>query len=194
MGSFRMTRGFLLNNQLTDFSIPATDASGPIANRVGPGKRPRSSMAPTIVFAKAADGSRGDFVMGTGSPGGATIIQFVAKTLVGVLDWGLNAQQATAMVNFGSANTATTNVGGEHPNVDATNNGDNDPLVKGLRATGAYGERRGPVERHQHHRPHVRRRIAWHWWAAPIRVAKDSSSAIRSGLEMWAKSNGQQPG
>ncbi len=56
MGSFRMTRGFLLNNQLTDFSFQPSDASGPIANRVAPLKRPRSSMAPTLVFAKAADG------------------------------------------------------------------------------------------------------------------------------------------
>ena len=86
-GSWHMTRGFILNNQLTDFNAAPTDAAGvPIANRVQAGKRPRSSMAPTLVFKQAADGSMGDFVMGTGSPGGATIIQFVAKTLVGVLD------------------------------------------------------------------------------------------------------------
>jgi gamma-glutamyltranspeptidase/glutathione hydrolase len=136
MGSFRMTRGFLLNNQLTDFSFSPTDSAGPIANRVGPLKRPRSSMAPTLVFARAADGSRGDFVMGTGSPGGASIIQFVVKTLVGALDWGMNAQQATSMINFGAANSPTTGVGGEHPNVNITNNGANDPLVTGLRALG----------------------------------------------------------
>ncbi|MDQ6628172.1 MAG: gamma-glutamyltransferase family protein [Pseudomonadota bacterium] len=136
MGSFRMTHGFLLNNQLTDFSFSPSDSSGPIANRVGPAKRPRSSMAPTLVFAQTATGSRGDFVMGTGSPGGSTIIQFVTKTLVGALDWGLDAQQATSMINFGAANSPTTNVGGEHPNVDATNNGANDPLVVGLRALG----------------------------------------------------------
>ncbi|MCQ9372284.1 gamma-glutamyltransferase, partial [Corynebacterium sp. 35RC1] len=80
MGSFHMTQGFLLNNQLTDFSATPTDASGaPVANRVEPGKRPRSSMAPTLVFRKATDGSMGDFVMGTGSPGGGTIIQYVVK-------------------------------------------------------------------------------------------------------------------
>ena len=118
MGSFRMTNGFLLNNQLTDFSVLASDSVGPIANRVQGNKRPRSSMAPTLVFAQANDGSMGDFVMGTGSPGGATIIQYVTKTLVGVLDWGLNAQQATSMVAFGAANSVTTNVGGEHPNVN----------------------------------------------------------------------------
>ncbi len=136
MGSFRMTHGFLLNNQLTDFSFSPSDSFGPIANRVGPLKRPRSSMSPTLVFAKAADGARGDFVMGTGSPGGSTIIQFVTKTLVGALDWGMDAQQATSMINFGASNSATTVVGGEHPNVIAADNGANDPLVIGLRSLG----------------------------------------------------------
>ena len=136
-GSFHMTRGgFLLNNQLTDFSAAPTDAQGnPIANRVGPNKRPRSSMAPTLVF-KQRDGARQDFLMATGSPGGATIIQYVAKTVVGVLDWGMDAQQATSMVAFGAANSANTNVGGEHPNVNTANGGANDPLITGLRAMG----------------------------------------------------------
>ena len=141
MGSFRMTNGFLLNNQLTDFSVLASDTIGPIANRVQGNKRPRSSMAPTLVFAQANDGSMGDFVMGTGSPGGSTIIQYVAKTLVGVLDWGLNAQQATSMIDFGAANSVTTNVGGEHPNVNIVAPvggvaGDSDALVSGLRVLG----------------------------------------------------------
>jgi len=136
-GAFHMTNGFILNNQLTDFSAAPTDNTGAlIANRVAAGKRPRSSMAPTLVFKKAADGTRGDFYMGTGSPGGSTIIQYVAKTLVGVLDWGLDAQQATSMVDFGAANSPTTNVGGEHPNINATSNGASDPLVTGLRAMG----------------------------------------------------------
>jgi gamma-glutamyltranspeptidase/glutathione hydrolase len=136
-GSFHMTQGFILNNQLTDFDAAPTDAQGnPIANRVAPLKRPRSSMAPTLVFRMNADGSRGDFHMGTGSPGGATIIQYVVKTLVGALDWNLDAQQATSMIDFGAANSPTTNVGGEHPNVTAANNGANDPLVTGLRALG----------------------------------------------------------
>lgn len=136
MGSFHFTRGFLLNNQLTDFSFLPTDASGPIANRVQAGKRPRSSMAPTIVFNKAADGSQGDFLMATGSPGGAAIIQFVVKTIVSAVDWKLDAQQATSMVNFGAANSPTTGVGGEHPSIDITNAGLNDPLLVGLRAMG----------------------------------------------------------
>ena len=136
MGSYHFTRGFLLNNQLTDFSFDPSDASGLIANRIGPLKRPRSSMAPTLVFSKAADGSRGDFVMATGSPGGASIIQFVVKTVVSALDWKLDAQQATSMVNFGAANSATTGVGGEHPSIDVTNSGLNDPLLVGLRSLG----------------------------------------------------------
>jgi gamma-glutamyltranspeptidase / glutathione hydrolase len=137
MGSFHFTRGFLLNNQLTDFSFDPVDSTGAaIANKVGPNKRPRSSMAPTIVFSKAADGSKGDFLMATGSPGGATIIQFVTKTLIGVIDWKLDAQQATSMVNFGAANSPTTGVGGEHPYIDSSNSGLNDPLLNGLRALG----------------------------------------------------------
>ncbi len=137
-GSYHMTRGgFLLNNQLTDFDPSPTDAQGnPIANRVAAGKRPRSSMAPTLVFRSNSDGSRGEFRMATGSPGGATIIQYVLKTLVGVIDWGLDAQQATSMVAFGAANSPTTNVGSEHPNVNIANGGNDDPLITGLRALG----------------------------------------------------------
>ena len=137
-GAFHMAKGgFLLNNQLTDFSAAPTDASGAvIANRVAAGKRPRSSMAPTLMFRTNADGSRGEFRMATGSPGGATIIQYVAKTVIGFVDWGLDAQQATSMVAFGAANTANTNVGSEHPNVDVSNNGANDALITGLRALG----------------------------------------------------------
>ena len=93
--------GFLLNNELTDFSFAPTDAQGqPIANRVQPGKRPRSSMAPTLVFDKAS----GHIVASAGSPGGALIIHFTAKTLYGMLNWGLNAQQAIDLPNFGSLN------------------------------------------------------------------------------------------
>ena len=136
MGSYHFTRGFLLNNQLTDFSFEPADAAGPIANRVAPLKRPRSSMAPTLVFNAAADGSRGDLLMATGSPGGAAIIQFVVKTVVSAIDWKLDAQQATSMVNFGAANSPTTGVGGEHPSIDISNSGFNDPLLVGLRSLG----------------------------------------------------------
>ncbi len=137
MGSYHVTQGFVLNNQLTDFSATPTSADGlPVANRVEAGKRPRSSMAPTLVFDANSDGTPGAFKMATGSPGGSTIIQFVTKTLVGALDWGMNAQQATSMVNFGAANSKTTNLGGEHPNINAANGGDNDPLVIALRGMG----------------------------------------------------------
>ena len=89
--------GFLLNNQLTDFSLQPTDAQGrPVANRVEPGKRPRSSMSPTLVFDKAS----GQLLMSAGSPGGAVIIHYTAKVLVGTLHWGLNVQQAVDLPNF----------------------------------------------------------------------------------------------
>ncbi|OYU12512.1 MAG: gamma-glutamyltransferase [Comamonadaceae bacterium PBBC1] len=91
--------GFLLNNELTDFSLAPADAQGrPIANRVEPGKRPRSSMSPTLVFDKAT----GQLLMSGGSPGGAAIIHYTAKLLTGTLHWGLNAQQAIDLPNFGS--------------------------------------------------------------------------------------------
>lgn len=136
-GSWHMTRGFILNNQLTDFSIEPTDANGvAIANALAPGKRPRSTMSPTLVFKTNPDRSRGAFAMATGSPGGGTIIQYVVKTLVGALDWGLDAQQATNLVDFGAANSPTTNVGGEHPAINTTDGGNNDPLVTALRGLG----------------------------------------------------------
>lgn len=92
-----LSGGFLLNNELTDFSFSPTDASGtPIANRVQGGKRPRSSMAPILVFDKIT----GQLMMSAGSPGGALIIHFTAKTLYGVLNWGLNAQEAINLPNF----------------------------------------------------------------------------------------------
>ena len=91
--------GFLLNNELTDFSFaPGDDQGRPIANRVEPGKRPRSSMAPTLVF----DAGTGEVVMSAGSPGGALIIHFTAKTLLGTLHQGLSPQAAIDLPNFGT--------------------------------------------------------------------------------------------
>lgn len=134
-GSFHMVDGFLLNNQLTDFSAePAGPDGVPVANRVAPGKRPRSSMAPTLVFDNP--GPERQLYAVVGSPGGSAIIQFVVKTLVGVLDWGMNPQQAVSMVDFGAANTPDTKVGGEHPVIDTADDGAHDPLVQGLRALG----------------------------------------------------------
>ncbi len=96
--------GFLLNNELTDFSFAPADAAGlPVANRVQPGKRPRSSMSPTLVF----DKSTSALVMNGGSPGGALIIHYTAKTLYGVLNWGLLPQQAINLPNFASLNGPT---------------------------------------------------------------------------------------
>lgn len=135
-GSFHMVDGFLLNNQLTDFSAEPVSVEGhPLPNRVEPGKRPRSTMAPTLVFDR--DGPhRGPLYAVLGSPGGSVIIQFVVKTLVGIMDWQLDPQQAVSMIDFGAANTPVTNVGGEHPLVDTIADGDRDQLVKGLRALG----------------------------------------------------------
>ena len=94
-GSQRMVGGFILNNQLTDFSFRDTDDAGtPIPNRVAPGKRPRSSMSPTIVF-----DSDGEWLLTTGSPGGNSIIAYTLKTLVGVVDWGLEPQAAADLPN-----------------------------------------------------------------------------------------------
>jgi gamma-glutamyltranspeptidase / glutathione hydrolase len=143
-GSFHMVDGFILNNQLTDFSAePAGLDGAPIANRIQPGKRPRSSMAPTLVFDAPAAGQppgRGPLYAVFGSPGGSVIIQFVVKTVVGMLDWGLDPQQAVSMVDFGAANTPKTNVGGEHPVIDTSGPpglaGDHDPLIVGLRKLG----------------------------------------------------------
>ena len=139
-GSFHMVDGFILNNQLTDFSAePAGPDGVPVPNRVGPGKRPRSTMAPTLMFEKSG-AVRGPLFATLGSPGGAVIIQFVVKTIVGMVDWGMDPQQAVGMVDFGAANSPKTNVGGEHPNIDTSGPpglaGDHDPLVQGLRALG----------------------------------------------------------
>ena len=90
-GSRLMVRGFLLNNELTDFSFRTHRDGLPIANRVEPGKRPRSSMAPTIVM------KQGKPVLALGSPGGSRIIGYVAQAVIAWLDWGMDVQQAVAM-------------------------------------------------------------------------------------------------
>ncbi len=94
-GSQRMAAGFILNNQLTDFSFRSVDSNGnPIANAPAGGKRPRSSMSPSIVF-----NPEGEFLFSTGSPGGNSIIAYTAKTIVGILDWGLTPQEAIELPN-----------------------------------------------------------------------------------------------
>ncbi|MGU5736772.1 gamma-glutamyltransferase family protein [Aeromonas caviae] len=122
-GSRLMVNGYLLNNQLTDFSFTSVDAAGlPVANRVEPGKRPRSSMSPLLVFDKAS----GELEMSLGSPGGSAIINYVGKALLGTQDWGLDLQQAINLPNFGSRNGPTELEQGRTP----------DAVVQGLKTRG----------------------------------------------------------
>ncbi|MAL78863.1 MAG: gamma-glutamyltransferase [Sneathiella sp.] len=100
-GSRLMTGGFILNNQLTDFSFHPRTEDGPVANRVEPGKRPRSSMSPTMVF--DADGN---LEMVIGSPGGGRIIGYVLKTLIAALDWKMDIGAAIDMPHFINRNGA----------------------------------------------------------------------------------------
>lgn len=100
-GGTGLEGGFMLNNELTDFSLSPMDEEGNlIANRVEPGKRPRSSMAPTLIF----DAETGEFVAATGSPGGTSIIHYTAKSIFGMLDWSLNAQESINLPNFANYN------------------------------------------------------------------------------------------
>ncbi|MEQ9488104.1 MAG: gamma-glutamyltransferase [Alphaproteobacteria bacterium] len=99
-GSRLMVRGFLLNNQLTDFNAVSTDENGEaVANRVEGGKRPRSSMAPTLVF----DEDR-DLLLAVGSPGGSRIIGYVTQALINMLDWDMNPQEAVSFPHYLSRN------------------------------------------------------------------------------------------
>jgi gamma-glutamyltranspeptidase/glutathione hydrolase len=101
-GSRLMVRGFLLNNQLTDFAfIPRRDGRT-VANAVAPGKRPRSSMSPTLVF-----DAEGKLFATVGSPGGSRIITYVTKALIGLMDWNLDMQAAIDLPNHANRNGAT---------------------------------------------------------------------------------------
>ena len=101
-GSRLMVRGFLLNNQLTDFAfIPRRDGRR-VANAVAPGKRPRSSMSPTLVF-----DAEGNLFATVGSPGGSRIITYVIKALIGLMDWKLDMQAAIDLPNHANRNGAT---------------------------------------------------------------------------------------
>jgi gamma-glutamyltranspeptidase/glutathione hydrolase len=101
-GSRLMSGGFMLNNELTDFSFEAEVDGIPIANRVEPGKRPRSSMAPTIVLDQD-----GNLVMAIGTVGGSRIITYVAKTLIAALDWELDIQAAIELPHHLNRNGTT---------------------------------------------------------------------------------------
>ena len=104
-GSQRMTNGFLLNNQLTDFAFEPNLNGRPVANAVAPGKRPRSSMVPAIVLDR-----NGDLELVVGSPGGSAIIGYTARTTIGILDWNLPAQEA---INYGNATARTADIATE---------------------------------------------------------------------------------
>ena len=101
-GSGLMVDGFLLNNQLTDFSLTPSINNYPALNRVEPGKRPRSAMSPTMVF-----DDKGELVMVVGSPGGSRIVSYVAQTIIGVLDWNLDMQQAINLPKVTNRNDYT---------------------------------------------------------------------------------------
>jgi gamma-glutamyltranspeptidase / glutathione hydrolase len=101
-GARKMVRGFLLNNELTDFSMRFEENGKPVANRVQAGKRPRSTMIPTIVY-----DTKGNPEIVTGSPGGSAIANYVLKTLVAMIDWKLDPQAAIDLPNYGSRNGPT---------------------------------------------------------------------------------------
>ena len=140
-GAQIMVEGFLLNNQLTDFSFLPADGRGPVANRVEPGKRPRSAMAPTMVFDRAS----GELTMAVGSPGGPAIINYVAKVLVGVHAWGMDIQQAIELPNFGSRNGPTELESGGFDNAMVTAlRQRRHLLVQGPQTSGLHGLQRLP--------------------------------------------------
>lgn len=101
-GSRLMVDGFILNNQLTDFAFLPAHEGETVANAVGPNKRPRSSMAPTMVFDHL-----GNLRITVGSPGGSRIIGYVAQTLIGILDWDLDMQAAIDLPRHVNRNSAT---------------------------------------------------------------------------------------
>lgn len=169
-GSFMAVQGFFLNNELTDFASRPIDEQGrPVANRVEGGKRPRSSMAPTLVFERggerggergckrAADGGRGPLALVTGSPGGGAIIQYVARNIVAMLDWELDPLAAAATNNFGAANVPETVLEANHPQTTPE-------LIDALRAMG--------------HEVVLRPRSSG---AANIRVRRDADGMVLEG-------------
>lgn len=151
-GSRVMVRGFLLNNELTDFSRRPEKDGRPVANRVEGGKRPRSSMAPTIVF------KDGDPYLLIGSPGGSRIINYVAKSLIAILDWDMDPQDALETGHFSHRNgktldlekgtkaaahfTAGVSARGHRLAVRSLNSGLHAILIKGGKLIGAADPRR----------------------------------------------------
>lgn len=101
-GSGLMVEGFLLNNQMTDFNFRPSSGTDRVLNRIEPGKRPRSSMAPTMVFDE-----NDELMLVIGSPGGSRIINYVAQAIIGVIDWDLNVQEAINLPKFTNRNDYT---------------------------------------------------------------------------------------
>ena len=130
-GSRIMVNGYLLNNQLTDFSFVPTEHGKPVANCIAARKRPRSAMAPTLVFDQ-----QGQCTMAVGSPGGSAIINYVAQTLVAMLDWHLDPQQAVSLPHYGSRNGPTELEQGRHLEV----------LVSAVGGAGPYGRPDGNAQ------------------------------------------------
>ncbi|MBW8752602.1 MAG: gamma-glutamyltransferase [Sphingomonadales bacterium] len=120
-GSGLMVSGYYLNNELTDFSLVPEREGKPVANRVEPGKRPRSSMAPTLVY-----GPDGKLRLAVGAAGGATIPAQVLRVIIGVIDWNLSAQDAIALpVIFAPGATVMVDKGGAL-----------EPMIPALKALG----------------------------------------------------------
>ncbi len=107
-GSFHMAGGFFLNNHLENFATDPEKNGEQVANSLAGGKRPRTAMAPTMVFSSREDGSIGTPFLATGSPGGSEITSYVVKNLVAMLDWGLDPQQAAALRNVGAVSRSET--------------------------------------------------------------------------------------
>lgn len=138
-GGGRMVEGFYLNNQLTDFSLNPIDpqTGAPAQNAPAGGKRPRSSMSPVIVFEKKPDGTAGRFVMAVGSPGGNSIIAYVAKALVGLIDWKMEPLTAISMPNIVARGANVSVEAGASPDVVAL------LRAKGLNVSADTGENSG---------------------------------------------------
>lgn len=115
-GSGRMAAGFILNNQLTDFSFRPEIDGLQVANAPGPRKRPRSSMAPTIVFDVSGEERRP--VLALGSPGGSRIIEYVARSIVAVLDWKMTPADAVTIAHISERNIGAAQIE-ERPDADA---------------------------------------------------------------------------